>query len=111
MSPDQSIRPNDWRKWYGLSIWQRRRKAQLRAEPLCALCLKEGKAEPAKVADHIRPHRGNWNAFRLGELQSLCQDHHNSLKRTTERRGYDPTIGPDGFPSDPTHPVYRAQNN
>jgi hypothetical protein len=31
------------------------------------------------------------------------------LKRRLELRGYDPTIGLDGMPTDPRHPVYQRK--
>jgi hypothetical protein len=65
-----------WRQWYTLQRWRRIAKHQLRIEPLCALCLKRGLVTPATIADHDPPHRGDWNAFRLGPLQSLCRDCH-----------------------------------
>src|SRR5262249_12406729 len=41
-----------------------------------------GRVTPATVADHIESHRGDFNAFRLGQLRSLCADCHNSLDAT-----------------------------
>jgi 5-methylcytosine-specific restriction endonuclease McrA len=81
--------------------WKRRRQHQLRIQPLCAICLKRGVVVPATVADHVAPHNGNWNAFRLGELQSLCVHCHNGVKRAIER-GFEPRpkikYGVDGWP-------------
>jgi hypothetical protein len=45
--------------------------------------------------------------FWTGKLQSLCSHCHESRKKSAEHRGYDRTIGPDGLPIDPRHPVYR----
>jgi hypothetical protein len=70
------------------------------------MCLKEGKAMAAHVADHVVPHRGDWNKFVLGVLQSLCYTHHNAVKKEQENRGYATTIGIDGWPVDERHPVY-----
>jgi hypothetical protein len=101
---------DEWRKWYGLAVWKRRRDLQLLHEPLCRECRKRGKVTPATVADHVEPHHGDWNSFRLGKLQSLCATCHNSLKRTVELRGYDPMIGADGLPVDQRHPAYGAEH-
>jgi 5-methylcytosine-specific restriction endonuclease McrA len=49
------------------------------------MCLQQGRVTPATVADHIKPHRGDWMAFRLGNLQSLCASCHNGAKRALER--------------------------
>jgi hypothetical protein len=32
-----------------------------------------GGGHGANVVDHVTPHRGDWNAFVLGELQGLCE--------------------------------------
>ena len=63
----------------------------------------------AEVADHVEPHRGDVNAFYLGELRSLCRRCHERTKKQIERRGYDPGIGADGMPVDPRHPVYQGR--
>ena len=96
-----------WHGWYNRTNWYRRRAHQLQVEPLCRLCAKEGPLTPATVVGHVVPHKGDYNLFRLGQLQSLCSTCHNSTKKIIETRGFDPTIGVDGWPLDPRHPVYR----
>jgi 5-methylcytosine-specific restriction enzyme A len=97
-----------WRDWYGLQRWKRRAHHQLLTEPLCRSCRDRGRIAPASIADHVVPHRGNWNAFRLGALQSLCADCHKG-KWATDRRGYRSDIGRDGLPTDPRHPFNSAR--
>jgi len=97
-----------WRRWYQLERWRKRRRAHLLREPLCVYCLKKGRVEPATIADHIRHHGGDWNEFMLGALQSLCAPCHSSTKHLEEIRGYDKTIGLDGWPTDPRHPAYQG---
>jgi 5-methylcytosine-specific restriction endonuclease McrA len=83
-------------------------KHQLRVEPLCRLCLAEGRGPVvAKIADHITPHHDDPNTFWLGELQSLCSNCHESRKKFREKHGYDKAVGVDGLPLDPNHPVYQ----
>jgi hypothetical protein len=96
-----------WSAWYNLAGWQHRRNYQLQVEPLCRMCKQDGKIEPATCVDHITPHRGNYNLFVLGELQSLCGVHHNKTKKFIEQHGFDPAVGVDGLPIDPRHPIYR----
>jgi 5-methylcytosine-specific restriction enzyme A len=93
--------------WYSLDRWRRRSRYQLQIHPLCAMCLQRGLVVPATIAHHVIPHRGDWNEFVLGELQSLCKPCHDGPAKTRELRGYDTTIGTDGLPVDPMHPVYR----
>jgi 5-methylcytosine-specific restriction enzyme A len=97
----------DVTKLHNKARWHRVARLQLLHEPLCRMCLADGRVEPATVADHIEPHHGDVNKFWLGKLQSLCRHCHESRKKFIERRGYDKAIGIDGWPSDPRHPVYR----
>jgi hypothetical protein len=54
------------------AAWHRRARFQLQREPLCALCLTEGKVVAARIADHIEPHHNDPIRFWNGKLQSLC---------------------------------------
>jgi hypothetical protein len=53
------------------------------------------------VADHIEPHRSDYNAFRLGPLRNLCADCHNALDGKNAPRA---SVRADDSPSDPRHP-------
>ena len=92
---------------HGTGYWKRRRALQLRAEPLCRMCLANGIVRQAKVADHIEQHHNDWNKFKLGELQSLCEQCHNQTKRMIELHGYGLDVDDDGWPTDPKHPANR----
>ena len=96
-----------WRTWYSLQRWRTRAKHQLSIEPLCALWLAQNRITPATIADHHPLHKGDWNKFRLGPLQSLCHDCHKG-KWASDRHGYSSAIGDDGFPIDPRHPFNVA---
>ena len=65
--------------------WRKRRAAHLAGEPLCRMCLTNGRVVAATVADHIVPHRGDRALF-MGALQSLCVHCHSSVKQKEERR-------------------------
>jgi 5-methylcytosine-specific restriction endonuclease McrA len=97
--------------WYDSAVWRRRSRAQRQRQPLCEDCLDRGLVIPAEVADHVEPHKGNWNAFRLGALRSLCKLCHDSSKKRTEARGYSSEIGVDGWPTDPRHPAYAREKH
>ncbi|PZR07117.1 MAG: HNH endonuclease [Archangium gephyra] len=53
--------------------WRKARAAFLAAHPLCAECQRHGRVTPARVVDHIKPHRGDealfWNE---ANWQALC---------------------------------------
>jgi 5-methylcytosine-specific restriction endonuclease McrA len=95
--------------WYGLLRWKKRRWAQLRAHPLCAICLQRSLVTPATVVDHVVPHHGDRRRFESGALQSLCAPCHDSVKRTIEIRGYSTEIGLDGWPTDERHPAWGGK--
>jgi hypothetical protein len=97
-------RPRDWPQ---LNCHRKRAKHQLKIEPLCSFCMGKGLAVPATVADRVVPHRGDWNKFRLGKLQSLCKPCHDRTKQI-EQPGYRLTFGIDGLPIDPMHPFHRG---
>lgn len=102
-------RPANPRDWYQLGRWKAKRKFQMREHPLCARCLEKGLVVPAVIADHVTPHKGNWNEFWLGALQSLCRNCHESGKKYEEKRGFRSDIGEDGFPMDGTHPFWKVR--
>jgi 5-methylcytosine-specific restriction enzyme A len=92
---------------YNLPRWYRRRRAQLRREPLCAFCLAKGKTTAATIADHLVPHKNDEQLFWYGRLQSLCKPCHDGTKKEQENKGFATDIGMDGWPIDRGHPVYR----
>ena len=91
-------------KLYNNRRWHARRKQQLQQQPLCALCLQDHRVTAATVADHITPHKGDYNLFWHGALQSLCNPCHNSLKQHVEKHGYSNACDVHGRPLDPNHP-------
>lgn len=63
---------------YG-DAWRKTRKATLRGQPLCALCLVGGKVVPAVIVDHKVPlEDGGTNAQE--NLQPLCKRCHDAVK-------------------------------
>lgn len=58
--------------------WRKARALYLERHPLCAECLKERKATPATVVDHIIPHRGDPALFwDVDNWQPLCKPCHD----------------------------------
>jgi hypothetical protein len=91
---------HDARHLYKTKRWLDLRAQQLALEPLCAMCLKEGRFTPANTCDHVEMHDGDPAKFWAGPFQSLCSHHHNSTKQGEEARGFSDEIGDDGFPVD-----------
>ena len=75
------------------------------SSPLCKFCADRGLVVRAAVVDHVEPHRGDWNKFVLGPLQSLCATCHNSTKQKLEQ--VRPGVDADGWPLD--HPVDKQR--
>jgi 5-methylcytosine-specific restriction protein A len=75
MASMATVRGNltEWDRFYKTARWQRLRGMQLRRHLLCKFCLERGIVTAANLVDHVIPHRGDWNAFVLVELQSLCE--------------------------------------
>jgi 5-methylcytosine-specific restriction protein A len=62
--------------------WDKERVAFLKMHPTCARC-----SSPAKVVDHIIPHRGDKGLFwSRSNWQPLCTRHHSGAKQSEERR-------------------------
>lgn len=87
--------------WYSTARWKKRRALQLQEEPLCRFCQQIGITTPATVADHITPHRGDYDLFFYGDLQSLCDTCHSSAKQEMERSGRIRGHDKDGNPLKP----------
>jgi hypothetical protein len=74
------------------------------------MCLKEGRITPAEVADHVKAHRGDFNSFMLGPLQSLCKRCHDQTKHIVELKGFSNKVDLQGNPIDPDHPWNQDQS-
>ena len=58
--------------------WHKSTVLYLNDHPLCKVCEAEGRVEPARVVDHINPHRGDYTRFWAEDnWQGLCFRHHN----------------------------------
>jgi hypothetical protein len=96
-----------YRKLYKTARWQKLRKVQLAAHPLCNRCLQRGRVVKATTVHHVEPHRGDTNLFYRGPFESLCSECHSSHAQQQEVRGYSTEVGADGWPTDSNHPVHR----
>jgi 5-methylcytosine-specific restriction enzyme A len=93
-----------WRRWYHTARWHVMRDRQLGKISWCQPCKVEGRSRPATTANHKIPHRGDPELFWNGELESACDNCHNSFIQQAEARGFRSSIGEDGWPLDPAHP-------
>lgn len=107
MADYRSAEARAYRHLYNQARWKHpkhgRRAQQLQAEPLCKMCLAQGRTKAASVADHVVEHKGDEALFWEGELQSLCAPHHDSTKQGDEKRGFSGKVDANGWPTDPRH--------
>ena len=83
---DDRSRP-PWHRWYSPAAWTKLRSHQLTVEPLCRMCLAEGRTTAATIADHVTPPRGDPDLFCGGPFQSLCATCHSRFKQSQESGG------------------------
>lgn len=84
-TPEQTSREYDaWRgspskRGYGRD-WQKVRANVLAEEPLCRVCLAQGRVMEATEVHHERPISERWD-LRLvrSNLQGLCKAHHSAI--------------------------------
>jgi 5-methylcytosine-specific restriction protein A len=93
------------------SRWSKARVTYLRANPLCAECIKVNRLTAATVIDHIMPHKGDQGMFwDHDNWQPLCRQCHNQ-KTAREDGGFGnkgkgrarADCGADGVPVDASH--------
>lgn len=114
MADVRSEEAAEYRRLYKLAVWVNpkhgRRAQKLREQPLCERCRAKGKVVPATVVNHRVPHKGDYALFAdYLNLESTCEDCHNSTIQSEEKLGYSKEIGTDGFPADPRHPFNKAK--
>lgn len=109
----------EYRKLYGTKQWRILREQALFRDAFrcqhkgCGVILRRGVShQNSAVVHHLKPHKGNPDLFfDINNLQSVCWMHHSGIIQSIENRGYDVTIGPDGWPIDPTHPGVKQRGN
>ena len=62
-------RPNSAQQGYGYQ-WRKAARAFLELHPLCVLCFKANRVAPARVVDHIIPHRETWTCSGIARIGS-----------------------------------------
>jgi len=92
-----------YRAWYKTPQWKRLRLLQLRKQPLCERCLERDVLQPACIAHHKVPHRGNRRLFfDPANLASSCKPCHDIDEQRIERGGdARRDCGDDGWPLPP----------
>lgn len=73
-------------KFYKGTRWQKLRRMFLAKHPLCEVCLREGRIEPAKIVDHIKEITDGGARYDEDNLQALCLSCHNT--KTAEQKKF-----------------------
>lgn len=97
------------RTWYKSKAWAARKRQQRAEHPLCELCLAEGVERLMSIVDHHPRHGEDYEQFFRGPVRSLCKPHHDGQVQSDEARGYDQSIGVDGWPVSPDAPFNRSK--
>ena len=89
---DRNIYHEERARVYRTARWRRLREMKLMHDPLCELCLEEGRTTPAEDVHHITsfmsvtdPTQRQFLAYDYNNLQSLCKVCH---QRTHNAKGY-----------------------
>ena len=80
----EDLRPSPSKRGYDRAH-ERRRLMLLQRNPLCVMCLAEGRPTQATVCDHIVPISQGGSMTDMANLQGLCESCH-AKKRQQERR-------------------------
>ena len=67
--------------FYRSERWKRLRAWKLARDPLCEVCLKEGRTTPAAMVHHVTPVKAGGDPMAIDNLMSLCVSCHNRLHR------------------------------
>jgi 5-methylcytosine-specific restriction protein A len=109
---NRSEEAQTYRTLYSSKHWKTLRRQALTRDAYqcqhsgCGAHLQAGRDHPrSAVVHHLKPHKGDLELFfDLDNLQSVCWTCHSGDIQSMEARGYDSTIGVDGWPTDPKHP-------
>lgn len=82
-----SLRERD--PFYHTSRWKKESAAFRDQNPLCAICLQEGRTQPAEVTDHIIPKDRCQDPWDRSNWQSLCKRHH-AAKGSRDKQHFKP---------------------
>ena len=71
----------EYHRLYESALWRKTSREFLKKYPFCFIC-----GKPARIADHITPHRGNIGLFYdEGNLQPMCWSCHS--RKTFKENG------------------------
>ena len=115
MRDDRSADAAHYRRLYAQKQWRHLRKQVLLRDlyrcqhPGCGKHLTGGRSHHSSaVVHHIKAHKGDLDLFYdASNLQSVCWSCHSGAIQSEEALGYDTTIGPDGWPTDPARPSVK----
>lgn len=83
---NRSINDEERKKIYATTKWRKLRLAKLMEQPLCEMCLKEGKTKLGEDVHHIisflstnDPNKRKQLAFDYNNLMTICKYHHQLI--------------------------------
>ena len=82
--PFEGIRKDNY-SFYNSRGWRKVAKAHKQSNPLCTVCLQEGRTTAVEVTDHIKSIDDGGSKLDVNNLQSLCHPCHNSKTGRNKR--------------------------
>lgn len=70
--------------FYNSKKWRKYAHSIRAEEPLCIICLQEGRTTPSQMVDHIHPISKGGSKWERSNLQALCHKCHN--KKTAKSK-------------------------
>ena len=75
-------------KWYHTSAWQKLRASVLAEDPLCRMCVAEGRVTAACLVDHVLAVKQGGDFWSRPNLQPLCNRCHELKSQREGSRGW-----------------------
>lgn len=91
---NQQINRPKRQKVYQSAKWKRLRVSKLQLNPLCEICLKEGRITPAEEVHHIispfqcEPVYKDYYAYDFDNLLSICKQCHSKIHSNHNEQQY-----------------------
>lgn len=80
---NKQVRNNSFNKkyadFYASTSWRKLRRSKLARDPLCEVCMAQGRRTPATIVHHLIELRVDYSrGLEYDNLQSICQACHNA---------------------------------
>ncbi|MEB4860612.1 HNH endonuclease [Priestia megaterium] len=75
--------------FYSSLSWINLRNRKKRKNPLCEVCLEEGRLTPVEIVHHLTEVKDDWSQrLSIDNLQSVCKAHHHKIHFSVDGKKY-----------------------